>query len=307
MTFEVTILGSSSATPIYGRHPSSQIINHHDHIHMIDCGEGTQQQLQRFGIRANKIRHIFISHLHGDHFFGLIGLLSSMHLVGRKEELHLYGPAPLKEILDLQLYHSQTTLRYDLFFHPTQHESPAVIFEDQLLRVSTFPLSHRIPCTGFRFDEKPRQPKVDMEKVKALEIPPVYYPLIKQGKGYRTADGDFYPSAELTIPSPAPRSYAYCSDTIYTPAYVTAIWNVNLLYHEATFLDEMRDRAEETYHTTALQAGLMAFETQAKELLIGHFSARYKQLEPLLEEASSVFEATQLAKEGATFKVKYAV
>ena len=306
MKFEVTILGSSSATPIYKRHPSAQIVNHNERLYLVDCGEGTQQQLQRYGIRANKIREIFISHLHGDHFFGLVGLLSSMHLVGRTDPLHIYGPEPLKEIIDIQLLHSQTVLRYDLVFHPTRTDGPDVIMETDHLRVHTFPLEHRIPCTGLKFEEKQRNPKINAEKVQELGVPANYYTLIKQGNGYTdAASGRFYTTEELTLPPPIPRSYAYCSDTLCTFGYLDHIRNVNLLYHEATFMHDMIDRAEETYHTTALQAGQVALQAGIKTLLIGHFSARYKQLQPLLDESLSVFPATLLAWEGQTYEINY--
>ena len=305
MKFEVTVLGCSSATPIYKRHPSAQVINHNERLYLVDCGEGTQQQLQRYGIRANKIRDIFISHLHGDHFFGLVGLLSSMHLVGRTDPLHLYAPEPLKEIIDLQLFHSQTVLRYDLIFHSTRSDQREILMENEHLRVRTFPLEHRIPCTGLKFEEKVRNPKIDAEKVQALGIPASYYSLIKQGNGYTDPAGRFYTTEELTQPPPPPRSYAYCSDTLCTFAYLEDIKEVNLLYHEATFMHDMIGRAEETYHTTALQAGQIALQAGAGALLIGHFSARYKQLHPLLEESRTVFPETMLATEGQTYEIRY--
>lgn len=303
MKFEVLILGSSSATPIYGRHPTAQLININEQLYLLDCGEGTQVQLMKYGIKSNRIKHIFISHLHGDHYLGLIGLISSMHLVGRKEELHIYGPPPLQEIIGLHFKHSQTVLRYPFHFHPTQDEAFASVFENENLTVSSFPLDHRIACTGFRFDEKKRLPMINREKTAALEIPNAYLPLIKRGHDYTAPDSTVYRWQDLTIAPPCPRSYAYCSDTVKTPDYLPFIQQVDLLYHEATFLHELLDRAVETFHTTALQAGEIAAAAHAKKLLIGHYSARYKELKPLLEECRTLFPETQLALEGNWYSI----
>lgn len=303
MKFEVLILGSSSATPMYGRHPSSQLINHNEQFYLIDCGEGTQMQLTRFGIKANRIKHIFISHLHGDHYLGLMGLLSSMHLVGRREDLHLYGPPALWEILDLQFRHSQTVLRYALHFHPTQDNEAIVIYDGPQLAVRTFPIDHRIPCTGFRFVEKQRLPSINKDKVSALGIPPAHLSRIKRGQDYVDNAGKIHPWQDLTLPAPPPRSYAYCSDTVYSGRYVDEITGVDTLYHEATFLHEMLDRATETFHTTALQAGQIAARAGVQQLLIGHYSARYKDLNPLLEESRTVFSNTKLALEGSWYPI----
>ncbi|WP_257666106.1 ribonuclease Z [Parapedobacter tibetensis] len=303
MKFEVLILGCSSATPIYGRHPTSQLINLNEQLYLIDCGEGTQIQLVKYGIKSNRIKHIFISHLHGDHYLGLIGLISSMHLIGRKEELHLYAPPALEEIIRLQFLHSQTVLRYPLHFHATQDQSKEVIFENGAMEVSSFPLSHRIACTGFRFDEKKRLPSINKEKVGAIGIPNAQLPMIKRGHDYIAPDGTVYPWQDLTNASPAPRSYAYCSDTVKTASYLPNIRGVDLLYHEATFLHDMHDRAVDTFHTTALQAGEVATEVGAKKLVIGHYSARYRDLRPLLQESKTTFAETQLAQEGIWFSV----
>ncbi|MFC3198336.1 ribonuclease Z [Parapedobacter deserti] len=303
MKFEVLVLGSSSATPIYGRHPTSQLVNVNEQLYMVDCGEGTQVQLIKFGIKSNRIKHIFISHLHGDHYLGLIGLISSMHLIGRKDELHVYGPPPLKEIIEMHFLHSQTVLRYPLHLHATQDKEVELIFENENLQVTSFPLDHRIACTGFRFDEKKRLPAIDKERATAIGIPNDYLSLIKRGHDYAAPDGTVHRWQELTISSPDPRSYAYCSDTMRTEGYLPYIQHVDLLYHEATFLHEMLSRAMETYHTTALQAGQIAAEVRAKKLLIGHYSARYKDLKPLLAECRSVFTETQLASEGSWYTV----
>lgn len=303
MRFEVTILGSSSATPIFNRNPSAQALNINEHLYLIDCGEGTQQQMLRFDVKGSRINHIFISHLHGDHYLGLVGLLSSMHLNGRTKTLKLYGPAELKEIIDIQLKYSDTELQYVIDFVPTHADKAEVILENQDITVETIPLDHRIACTGFLFREKRRLKKIIKEKVADLNIPVEYYSAIKKGADYVSPDGTVYKNADITTNPQEPRTYAYCSDTIYNESYFKQISKADLLYHESTFLNNMLDRAQTTFHTTALQAGEVALKTNAKELLIGHFSARYKTLNELLEEARSVFPDTELAVEGKTFLI----
>lgn len=303
MRFEVLILGTSSATPMYGRHPTAQLLNINEHLYLMDCGEGTQMRLSRFGVKQNKIRGVFISHLHGDHYLGLTGLVSSMHLMGRTTTLDVYGPPGLKEILQLQFDHSQTLLRFELNVYETTVEREQVVMENDSMRVLSFPLDHRIPCTGFRFEEKKRAPKLDLEAVQRVGVPKEYYKMLKSGHDFIAPDGTRHAWASLTIPPPATRAYAFCSDTRPNPAYLASIKEVNVLYHEATFLDEMHDRAMETYHTTARQAGEVAKEVNAKRLLIGHYSARYRDLQPLLVEAQSVFPATELALEGRWYPV----
>jgi len=303
MRFEVTILGSNSATPLYGRHHTAQVLNCNDVLSLIDCGEGTQLQLQRYNFKANRIKYIFISHLHGDHYLGLVGLISSMHLNGRKEDLYIFGPPGLKEIIDLQLYYSETQLRYNLLFHATKADEAKQLLADSNFEVTSFPISHRIPCTGYIFKEKQRLPRINKELIEGLDIPIAYYPLIKKGIDYTDPSGNVYKANELTIPAAIPKSYAFCSDTIYTESYWPYIRNVSLLYHEATFLHEMVDRAAETFHTTAFQAAEIAKGVNAKRLLIGHFSARYKDLQPLLDESKTLFPNTELAIEGQTFEI----
>lgn len=303
MKFEVTILGSSSATPVYNRNPSAQLLNCNEKFYLIDCGEGTQQQLIKFGFKANKIDYIFISHLHGDHYFGLIGLLSSLHLNGRIKPMKIFGPAALAEILNLQFTHSETVIRYPIEFVATQADTPAQIFENADLTVETFILNHRIPCTGFSFLQKKRLRKLVVEKLEAEKIPLEYYPLLKRGVDLDLPDGRVLLNADYTTDSGNPKKYCYCSDTLFDERYMESIRNCDTLYHEATFLHEMLERANQTHHTTALQAGQIAKDTGAKRLLIGHFSSRYKALLPLLEEARSVFLDTELAIEGNTFSI----
>jgi ribonuclease Z len=302
MRFDVTILGSSSATPIYNRNPTSQALNINEHVYLIDCGEGTQQQMLRFDVKPGKIDHIFISHLHGDHYLGLIGLLSSMHLNGRKKPMQLFGPPDLKKIIDVHFEYSCTNLNYEINFHPVQAEFSEVILENQDITVETIILNHRIPCTGFVFRQKKPLLKLDPSQLEYYKVGRNQFFKLKQGDDFVTDKGDIIPNAEITIQPEKPKSYAYCSDTLSGEQYLPQINNVDLLYHEATFMNDLLGRAQETRHTTALQAGEIAVKAHVKKLLIGHFSARYKTLEGLLEEATSVFKNTELAIEGQVFQ-----
>lgn len=303
MKFEVTILGSSSATPVYNRNPTAQLLNCNEKFYLIDCGEGTQQQLIKYGIKANKIDYVFISHLHGDHYFGLIGLLSSLHLNGRIKPMKIFGPEPLLEILNLQFKHSDTNLKYPIEFTAVQADRPALIFENSDLTVETVVLNHRIPCTGFKFKEKKRLRKLVVEKLEADKIPLEYYPILKRGVNLDLLDGSVVLNADYTTDSAEPKTYCYCSDTLADGSYLASINDSTLLYHEATFLHDLLDRAIFTHHTTALQAAEIAIATGAGKLLIGHFSSRYKTLQPLLEEAAAVFQNTELALEGVTYMI----
>ncbi len=303
MKFEVTILGSSSSTPIFNRNPSAQLLNVNEKFILIDCGEATQNQLLHFGLKANRIDHIFISHLHGDHYLGLVGLLSSLHLNGRTKPIDIFGPPGLMEIIDIQFKHSQTFLRYPLNFKTTNPDIGEKIFESYDIVVESFPLDHRIPCTGFRFSEKQRLRKIIKEKIDTLDIPAEMIPLIKKGQDFTDKQGKVHLSLDLTTEADRPKVYAYCSDTICSWKYLDFIKNADTLYHEATFMHDMLSRAEETFHTTCAQAAEIALKSGAKKLLIGHFSARYRDLNPLLEEAKAVFPNTFLAVEGMTFEI----
>ena len=305
MKFEVTILGSSSATPIFNRNPSSQVLNINERLYLVDCGEGTQQQMLHFGIKASRIDNIFISHLHGDHYLGLLGLLSSMHLNGRTKPLNLFAPAPLKEIIDVQLKYSETDIQYPINYVFTVPDKANVIFDNQDIVVESIPLDHRIDCNGFLFRQKKRNRKLLKEKIEEFKIPVEYYTALKKGVDYTAPDGTVFKNEILTSNPEEPKSYAYCSDTIYSETYFKQISNVDLLYHESTFLNDMLERAQSTYHTTALQAGQVALKTNAKKLLLGHFSARYKTLNELLDEAKTVFPDTELEVEGKTFVIEY--
>jgi ribonuclease Z len=301
MKFEVTILGSSSATPVFNRNPSAQLLNCNEKYYLIDCGEGTQQQLAKYNLKAARIDYIFISHLHGDHYFGLIGLLSSLHLNGRSKPMQIFGPRPLLEILEIQFKYSDTTLRYPIEFFPIEADQSIQIFENNDLIVKTIVLNHRIPTTGFIFQQKKRQRKLIKEKTD--EVPMAYYTALKKGIDVELPNGDILRSEDYTTEPDAPRCYAYCSDTLFDESYFATIKDCDTLYHEATFMHDLLDRAKETHHTTALQAAEVAKISGAKKLLIGHFSSRYKTLQMLLEEAQSVFENTELAVEGRTFQL----
>lgn len=303
MVFNVTILGSSSATPIYQRHPTAQVLNIHERFFLVDCGEGTLLQLNRYKIKFHRINHIFISHLHGDHYLGLLGLLSTMHLQGRTLDLHLYCQEPLKEIVEIQLRYSETQLRYNIHYHFVDPDKPEVLFSDDDIEVESIVLNHRIPCTGFLFREKPKARKLIRERLQQYKIPVEKYPLLKNGEDFVTDSGKVIPNSLLTTDPLPPRSYAFCSDTSYHEAIIPQIRNIDLLYHEATFLSDKSDRATETFHSTAAQAATIAKKAEVKRLIIGHFSARYKNLYPLLDEAREVFKDTTLAVEGDCFQV----
>lgn len=294
--FELTILGCSSATPTSTRNPTAQLLNIAERFFLIDCGEATQIQLRKFKLKFQRINHIFISHLHGDHYLGLMGLLSSMHLMGRTIEIHIYCPAELQEIIEIQFKHSQTYLNYKINYHPHQYIHNDLIFEDERVEVRTVVLNHRIPCCGFIFNEKPVQPSVTKEVIEQYDLSIEEIIAIKNGADF-ISNGDEIPNRKL-VKTYKPRKYAYVSDTCYDERILEFIKSADLLYHEATFLDELLPRAKETFHTTALQAGLIAKKAEVGKLMIGHFSARYKDLQPLLEEAKINFPNSVLAAEG---------
>lgn len=299
--FAVTILGNNSALPAYDRHPSAQIVTINDQLLLIDCGEGTQMQLSRYKIKRGKLNHIFISHLHGDHYFGLIGLISSMALLNREQPLHLFAPAGLEEIIALQLKVASTTLPYELVFHPLDKEG--IILENAKFTVETFHTQHRIPCWGFLIKEKKAPRKIDKEKSVALDIPAAYYPSLKMGYDYTAKDGSVVYNDQVTIPNSAPRSYAYCADTIYDERLAEIAKEVTMIYHEATYLNGMEERATARFHSTTAQAANIALKANAGGLLLGHFSSKFEELHDYLKEALEVFPKTQLAIEGVTFRI----
>lgn len=303
--FELTILGCSSATPTSKRNPTAQLLNIAERFFLIDCGEATQIQLRRYKLKFQRINHIFISHLHGDHFLGLMGLLASMHLLGRTNELHLYCPAELKEIIDVQHKHSQTYLNFKIIYHFHEYTNGGVLFEDEKVVVSSIVLNHRIPCCGFVFREKQLTSNISGNIIRQYNLSVEQIVQIKNGEDLELPNGRVIRNEELLSNTKKPRSYAYCSDTCYDESLIPFIQNVDLLYHEATFMKDKAERAKETFHSTAEQAATIAQKAEVKKLMIGHYSARYKDLNPLLAEAKAVFENTVLAVEGESTTVEH--
>ncbi len=303
MPFEVTILGSSSALPTSERYPTAQVLNVLGRFFLIDCGEGTQIQLRRNKIAFGKIKHIFISHLHGDHYYGLIGLISTMNLLGLKTELHIYAPSEIKNLIQPQLDFIRGEMKLKLVFHPLNFKKPQKIFSDRRMEVFSFPLKHSVPTCGFLFKEIEKQLNIKKNLVKKYLIPISKIKEIKAGADYITNDGLTIPNRELTIPPPKPHSYAFCTDTAFNPAITDFIKNVDLLYHETTFPEEMREFAEKTLHSTTIDAARIAKMANVGKLIIGHFSARYNDASIFEKEAKTIFKNTEIAKEGVTFKI----
>lgn len=295
----LTILGSNSAIPAYGRNPTAQVLQTMDEAFLIDCGEGTQQQLSRYKIKKSKINHIFISHMHGDHYFGLMGLLSSMGLMGRTTDLHLHAPQPMQEIIELQLKAANTILPYPLHFYVLGEE--CMINNGKKITVESFKMNHRIDCWGFLFREKKNPRSIDPVRVKAYDIPAVFYEALQRGEDYKTKKGTIIPNDEVTIAAPVAKSYAYCADTIYDERIAEKVRSVDLLYHESTYLKDLHERATERFHSTTVQAAAIAEKACVKKLLIGHFSSKYEDLDIFLQEAMEVFPNTELALEGVCF------
>lgn len=302
--FEVTILGCGSALPTARHNPTSQVLCARERLYMIDCGEGTQLQMRRSRLHFNRLEHIFISHLHGDHCFGLLGLISTLSLLGRTAPLFIHAPYALDEPLQLGLKVFCQRLGYRVTFcglDPTRSE---VVHDDRALTVRTIPLSHRVPCCGYRFDEKPTLPHLRRDVLDYYGISLAQVGNIKAGADGICPDGTLVPNARLVRPAAAPRSYAYCSDTVFLPQNAPLLAHCDLLFHEATFGSDNAARAAETFHSTAEQAALMAKTCEAKRLLIGHYSSRYESPEPLLAEARAIFPNTLAASEGMTLRVR---
>lgn len=294
---ELHILGCGSALPTTRHFPTSQVLNVRDKLLMIDCGEGAQLQFRKSRLKFSRLTHIFISHLHGDHCFGLPGLISTLNLLGRTAELHIHSPKGLEELLMPMLDFFNRQMTYKVLFHEFDTKEAALIYEDRSLTVTTIPLRHRMPCCGFLFVEKPRPNHIIREMVDFYQVPVYELNRIKNGADYVTPEGETVPNTRLTTPAEPPRSYAYCSDTIYMPSVAEQVRGVDLLFHEATFAEEDAPRAKETFHTTASQAAQIARDAGVKRLLIGHFSARYEDEAKLLQEAQALFPETQLARE----------
>lgn len=295
--FEVNILGCGSALPTTRHFSSSQVVNIREKLFMVDCGEGAQLQLRRSKLKFTRLNHIFISHLHGDHCFGLMGLISTFGLLGRTASLHIYAHKELERLLAPQLEFFCKGMTYEVVFHPIDPTKAEVIYDDRSVSVSTIPLKHRIPTCGFLFQEKPTPNHIIRDMVDFYRIPVFELNRIKNGEDYITPEGVVVPNHRLTTPSAAPRSYAYCSDTICQTSIIPQIKGVDLLFHEGTFAQCDAARAKETFHTTAMQAAQIAVEAEAKQLVIGHFSARYEDESILLKEAQTLFPNTLLAKE----------
>jgi ribonuclease Z len=296
---ELRILGCHSATPKPDEYPTSQALSVKNQWVIIDAGEGMQSQIRRYGIKFGRIKNIFISHLHGDHVYGLFGFLSTLRLLNRQTEMHLFGPPPLKSLLDSVFKITQVELTYPLYFHEISGGGLQLLLDDEKFSVYGFPLNHRIETHGFLVKEKPAPRKLDMDAIKQHpEIGIWAYNNLKAGKDFVKENGEVIPNETLTFPSAPPRSYAYCSDTKYFPEIIPYIKGVDVLYHEATFSDADKDLAEKTFHSTARQAAQIAKDAQAGKLIIGHFSSRYRDLTVLLNEAREVFPDTELAYEG---------
>jgi len=300
---KLTILGSSSALPTSERFPSAHVLNAHERLFLIDCGEGTQMQLRKNRIRFSKINHIFISHLHGDHVFGLYGLLSTFSLMGRKTPVHLYAPEKYYHILNSHLDDFDIHLSFEIDFNPLKGSDPVQILNEKYITVSSFPLDHRIPAFGFLFREKLSDRKIIKEKIEEYHIPAVRIPAIKKGEDFITSDGIIIKNEDITLPPPGPLSYAYCSDTKYFRRLASFVKGVSLLYHEATFDKSLDQLAAVTGHSTTLDAAKTALDAKVGSLIIGHFSARYKNISFLVEEARSLFPATLAAIDGKSYEV----
>ncbi|MDQ3683248.1 MAG: ribonuclease Z [Bacteroidota bacterium] len=297
----VTILGNNSAVPAFNRHPTSQVVTHDGNNYLVDCGEGTQIQMIKYKIRRGKISHIFISHLHGDHYFGLVGLINTFNLLSHQQELHIFGPAPLQEIVEMQLKVADTTMCYPLHFHTlTQNK---VLIDNDKIKISCFRTNHRIECYGFIFEEKGGKRKLLIDKVRKLKIPMTFYTSLQNGLDYITPKGIKIKNDTVTTDAERGKKYAFCADTKYDESMIRHIYGADMIYHETTYLYNMRAVAEMRFHTTTRQAAMMARKAMVKRLLIGHFSSKYSVLDQFLSETKEVFPNTELAIEGQLFEV----
>lgn len=304
MSISLTILGCHSATPRTFAHPTSQFLEINNRHFLIDCGEGTQTQLRKYKIKFSAISHIFISHLHGDHFFGLVGLISTFGLLNRNKDLHIFGPAGIKEIIQVQLNVSKTWINYKIYFHELYNENSELIFEDDKVEVFTIPLDHRIYTNGFLFKEKQGKRKLNVQAIKENpEIEICDYQNLKDGKDFVKENGEIIKNYTLTFNPLKQLSYAFCSDTAYKPSITSIFENVNLLYHESTFLTDKMELAKTTKHSTAQDAGKIAKKANVGKLILGHYSSRYNDLNLFKEEAETVFDKVILAKHGKIIKI----
>lgn len=300
---KLTILGCYAATPRTLSNPTSQVLEIKNKVFLIDCAEGTQVQLRKSKVKFSKISHIFISHLHGDHFYGLVGLISTFMLLNRENDLHVYGPKGIKEIILLQLKYSGSYTAYNLYFHELESTESVTIFEDDDVAVKTIPLQHRIYTNGYLFEEKNTQRKPNIENIEAYNIDKVYYNKIKNGGDITLENGTIIPNSELSFPPAPNKSYAFCSDTIYNENIIPIIESVDALYHESTFLETELHLAEKTMHSTAIQAATIAKKANVKKLILGHFSTRYGNIELFKEQAQTVFQNSDIADDGKEFDI----
>ena len=298
----LTILGCYAATPRTITNPTSQLLEIRNRLFLIDCGEGTQVQLRKSKIKFSRINHIFISHLHGDHMYGLVGLISTFMLLNRQTDLHVYGPRGIKEIILLQLRFSNSFTGYNLYFHELTSTESEVVFEDEKVIVKTIPLKHRIYTNGYLFQEKIGDRKLNVDAVQNHNIDKCYYQKIKNGKDITMDDGTVIPNHELTFDPIPTKSYAFCSDTMYDESIVPLIKNVDVLYHETTFLESEADKALKTMHSTAKEAATIALKANVKQLMLGHYSTRYENIELFKQEAENIFPNVLLADDGKTFE-----
>ena len=299
----LTILGCGSALPTRKNFPTSQLLEIRDKQFLIDCGEGTQIRMRQMGVKMNRLGHVFISHLHGDHCFGLIGLISSFGMLNRTADLHLHAHPDLEQLLSPQLEYFCTDLPFKIVFHAINPRKHELIFEDRSVQVFSIPLKHRVPCCGFLFEEKPRDRHIIRDMIDFYNIPTWRIPKIKQGEDFVTEEGELIPNATLTTASETPKRYAYCSDTAYSEKIVPIIQGVDCLYHEATFMEDELLRAKQTQHSTAKQAAEIAKLANVQKLIIGHYSARYLHQNELLKEAQAVFENTILGEDMTVYDI----
>lgn len=302
MAMKLSILGCYAATPRTLTNPTSQVLEIRNHMFLIDCGEGTQVQLRKNRIKFSRINHIFISHLHGDHFFGLPGLISTFRLLGRDKEMHVYGPKGIKEAITLLLKLGDSWTNYPLIFHELTSKEPTILFEDDKVTVETIPLNHRVYTNGFLFRERPLERKLNIEAVRDLKIDKAHFRNIKGGEDVLLDDGRIIPNRKLTLDPPKPMSYAYCSDTQFKPDITEQIMGVDILYHEATFLETEKHLSAKTKHATAKEAATMAKMAKVGKLILGHYSTRYKSIDLFKEEAEEIFENVELAGDGRIFQ-----
>lgn len=303
MSFQVTVLGTMAAIPTKSKAPAAQVISVNQSLLLIDCAEGTQTQMRKYGIKMQRIGAIFISHMHGDHYFGLVGLINTMSLLKRNAPLHIYGPPELKKIIELQFKAAKSYPVFNITFHDLEFDASRQIYADSNITITTIPLKHRIPCNGFLIEEKPKPRKIKPEEIVRYGVPVEKIKDVKAGSDHKTTTGNVIKNEVLTEAPPTPLKYAYCSDTKYTETIIPIIENCDLLYHEATFTNREAQRAADTFHSTAAQAAAIALKANVKKLLLGHFSTRYKNTNAHLNEAKAIFDNTVCAEQGETYTI----